>query len=109
MQMESLGSFRNSKSRRPALEKRCRALSEYDSDLNGEDCLMHSDREKYARRKGQTRFKQKQTVALPGLMTLTRCLRKYVESNASRFRVVENSGKSHRICTVVLRDPVEAS
>ena len=70
---------------------------------------MHSHREKYAGRKGQMRFKQKQSAALPGLMTLTQCLRKYVESNPSRFRIVENSGTSHRICTVVLRDPVEAS
>lgn len=53
------------------------------------------------------RFKQKQTRALPGLITLTRCLRKYVEANPSRFRIVENSGKSRRIYTVVLRDPVE--
>jgi hypothetical protein len=55
------------------------------------------------------RFKQKQTPALPGLITLTRCLRKYVEANPSRFRIVENSGKSRRIYTVVLRDPVEPS
>jgi hypothetical protein len=52
------------------------------------------------------RFTQKQTTA-PGLVMLTRCLRKYVESNPSRFRVVENIGRSRRICTVVLRDPVE--
>ncbi len=54
---------------------------------------MHSQREKYARRKGQMRFKQKQTTALPGLMTLTRCLRKYVEGNPSRFRIVEKEQK----------------
>ena len=53
--------------------------------------------------------KQSQTRALPGLVTLTRCLRKYVESNPSRFRIVENSGKSHRISTVMLRDPAEPS
>jgi hypothetical protein len=57
------------------------------------------------------RLKQKQTPALPGLITLTRCLRKYVEANPGRFRIVENenSGKSHRIYTVVLRDPIEPS
>ena len=70
---------------------------------------MHSHREKYARRKERMSFKHNQTTALPGLMTLTRCLRKYVESNPRRFRIVESSGKSHRICTVVLRDPVEPS
>ncbi len=70
---------------------------------------MHSHREKYARRRGQIPFKQNQTTVPSGLITLTRCLRKYVESNPNRFRIVENSGKSHRICTVVLRDPVEPS
>jgi hypothetical protein len=55
------------------------------------------------------RFKQKQTTEVRGLMTLTRCLRKYVERNPSRFGIVENIGKSHRICTVVLRDPVKSS
>jgi hypothetical protein len=45
--------------------------------------------------------------ARPSLDTLIRCLRKYVESNPRRFRIVDNSGKSHRICIVMLRDPVE--
>ena len=70
---------------------------------------MHSHREKCARRRGQTPFKQNQITALSGLMILTRCLRKYVENNPSRFRIVENTGKLHRICTVILRDPVEPS
>ena len=70
---------------------------------------MHSRREKYARRRGQMPFKQNQATALSGLITLTRCFRKYVESNPSHFRIVEKSGRSHQICTVVLRDPVEPS
>ncbi len=70
---------------------------------------MHSRREKYARRRGQMPFKQNQATALSGLITLTRCLRRYVESNPGRFRIVENSGKSRRICTVKLRGQVEPS
>jgi hypothetical protein len=75
----------------------------------GEDALVHRHGEKYARRRRQVPSKQNQTTTLSALTTLTRCLRKYVENNPSRFRIVEKVGKSRRICTVILRSSVEPS
>jgi len=82
--------------------------------MSGKEFLLPEERKismlgrcTHTRGIGRMRFKQKPTSVAPGLITLTQCLRRYVESSPNRFRIIEHTGKSRVVRTVLLRDPVE--